>query len=395
MSQKPHFFMEFLAVVSACALALASCSSSGSATKPDAAAPNDAKSPDAQVIIVYVTPDATPPAATTCVCVCADPCTCSCDCGTSEPIAVQMPDCIPPVITDAAPLVPDALTAPTVVDAAPVKDVGAPDIILAKDMGSPDIPLTASDTNTKPDTAVCTTPLCACTPNIAADASLNPISLVSIDHKTSYAPYSSDDLVTAQNGFGIYTSAAADKNMTRLISQVTSGLTPFQEIDIQYSFAGAPFTVGVCGCIITFNDWFSVRREFALPQSMCGYAGISFDVSADISSPRPEARLRLTLADVACEKNDADAGSDELWWFTFPQDGVGTDWKTVHIPFSAFNISAGIGTRQNDGVFDPRCIIAFEINYSYNYLVDCTNGCSGPDIVEGSGFINIRNLTTY
>jgi len=357
MSEKPHFSLEFWPIIGICALTLASCNGSSAGPKRDALPPFGFGSPDAQVITVYVTPDAAPA----------------------------------PMQEDATPPGPDTPAAPTVVDAAPdaliaPEDTGTPDIALAKDLGSPDFPLAAPDTETKPDATICTAPLCACTPNADSDASPNPISLVSIDHIDNYLPFASTDQVTTQNGFGIY---AGDRNF---IINVANGPIQSSEIDIKYQH-GSSVGVGYCKCIVSFGTWFSARRQFALPQNLCGYTGITLDVSANITSPHPEGMMRVTIADVGCGNNDAGMGSDELWWYTFPQEDVGTDWKTFRIPFTAFNISAGRGTRQNDGVLDPKCIIAFEINYSYDYEMDCTNGCNGVD--EGSGFINIRNLTTY
>jgi hypothetical protein len=128
MSKKTHFFQEFWPIIGICAFVFASCGENTSRSKRDVVPPNDGGSPDAQVIVVYVTPDAaTQSEATTCTCVCAAPCICSCDCGTGQPVDVQVPGCIPPGNDGAAPLPPqedaappttDTLVVPIVVDAA-------------------------------------------------------------------------------------------------------------------------------------------------------------------------------------------------------------------------------------------------------------------------------------
>jgi hypothetical protein len=445
MSQKPHFFLEFWPIVGIFILALASCGGSGSATKPDAAALKDTGVPDAQVIIVYVTPDAAPPAATTCACVCADPCTCNCDCGTGQPIAVLMPGCIPTINNDAH----DAPIAPIVVDAATLdtlavpkdanvlpNDVAVADVSIAHEAGKSDVPTvpdipafivepqrsdaaapdasaiadadrgdvpavtTADSAPDKgpdlppPDTRPpCTTPICQCA---ATDANVSAQSLMSISNTTDPNQLPAADYIGIQDGFGVY---YPDPTNTWRIATIQASSPIAGEVDVNYNLQKRGFESLSCDCPVEYADWFTLRSQFNADTNLCGATGISFDYKGSMSSPRPEATLRVTLADTICQgagahdRSDAGVLDDELWWYDIPQSQVTTDWQTIHVPFGSFRID--YNDRLNDHILDPHCIIAFEINYQYDVTLNCANGCITNDIVSGSGNFAIRNLITY
>jgi len=433
MSKKTYFQQKFRPIVGICAMALASCGGSISGSAHDAA-PNGAKSPDAQTIVVYVTPDAAPPTAPTCACVCADPCTCSCDCGTGEPIVVQTPGCISPVIADAAPPAPDAPTVPIVIDAAasdtlvvpkdanaPPNDVAVIDVSIAQDTGksdapsvpdvpafivepqrfdaaAPDTPAIADSAPDKgpdmppPDTRPpCTTPICQCA---ATDANVSAQSLMSISNTTDPNQLPAADYIGIQDGFGVYYQTGSHMIETIQASSPVAG-----EVDVSYKLQMTSFESLSCDCPVEYADWFTLRSQFNADTNLCGATGISFDYKGSMSSPRPEATLRVTLADTICQgagahdRSDAGVLDDELWWYDIPQSQVTTDWQTIHVPFGSFRID--YNDRLNDHILDPHCIIAFEINYQYDVTLNCANGCITNDIVSGSGNFAVRNLTTY
>lgn len=250
-------------------------------------------------------------------------------------------------------------------------------------------------------TVPCTTPLCQCAANVAGAAgSVSSSSLMSIGSLTDYSALGYGNYQKSQSGFGIYCSGGTSTSYRTATIGTLVGSSSESEIDVTYSFVKTGLHTATCECDYVFSDWFSLRRQFTSMQSLCGSTGILLEVKGDISKPRPEAGLRITIADAACKNADGSpaplpAGGtypDELWWYDIAQTQVSANWTSLHIPFNQLRLSS---TRTNDGIFDPRCIMAFEINYQYNVDIWCGNGCSANDVMNGSGHFEIKNLRTY
>jgi len=108
-----------------------------------------------------------------------------------------------------------------------------------------------------------------------------------------------------------------------------------------------------------WGNWLSIRREFDSLMDLTGYSGFKLDIKVEIPS---DAKLRITLADAVVVEG---AVRDELWWFDFEDNVLGSDtnqWRTLTIPFEKFYQSYGDGTRFNDGKLDLSKITAYEIN---------------------------------
>lgn len=160
-----------------------------------------------------------------------------------------------------------------------------------------------------------------------------------------YQPFA-DETVTTQAGYGIYFKRA---NVT--ISRVARPETD-KALHIQYALP--PY--------FAWGNWVSIRKEFPTPLDLSGYQGIKIDVK--ILTPS-NARLRLTLADVATLADAPMHGADEMWWFDVPRDEVlkaQQQWVKLQVPFRAFYRAYGAGTRHNDGRLDVSKIVAYELN---------------------------------
>lgn len=169
---------------------------------------------------------------------------------------------------------------------------------------------------------------------------------------------------STQLGYVIYASGAQ-------VQLKFLAATPGDTINkaLQLSFSLPPATVGA--------NWLSVRREFETPLNLEGYSGVEFKLKVEL--PARNTLLRITLADTR-------GGQDELWWFDCEPGTIETktvNWITIRVPFERFYLSYGAGTRHNDGVFDIRNIIAYEIN-----LVSTA-------VTNASGVILMDSLQTF
>lgn len=259
---------------------------------------------------------------------------------------------------------------------------------------APDSAIDKPPIDTRP---ACNTPLCQCT---AVDAGIIlPMPLANIAGITDYATLGLGKYLNTQIGFGIYSDDVGSDLIEPSIN-LTGIFQPGSEIGIVYSFRPLKFSVGTCNCYYMYYDWFSLRRQFLTAQDFCGAAGFQIDLKGDISKPRPEATLRITLADTACKNadgspalpSDGGLGSDELWWKNIPQESLSAEWKTLQIPFSEFTLG---NSRRNDYKLDPRCITAFEVNYQYDVDIWCGGGCDDREITGGGGHFEFRNAQIY
>ena len=91
------------------------------------------------------------------------------------------------------------------------------------------------------------------------------------------------------------------------------------------------------------------------------YTGI--EINLKVLKPS-NARLRITLSDLATCKIGERRVSDEMWCFDFNLEILKSSegWITIRAPFRSFYLSYGAGTRLNDGKMDLSKIIAYEIN---------------------------------
>ena len=246
----------------------------------------------------------------------------------------------------------------------------------------------------------CTTPLCKCNASAAGASSISPESLMSIGSLTDYSVLGYGNYLKSQSGFGIYCSGGTSTSYRAASIGISSALSSASEIDVTYTFVKSGAHAAECDCFYGFGDWFSLRRQFSDTQNFCGNAGVSLDLKGDISKPQLEAGLRVTIIDTACKNADdspatlPDGGAypEELWWYDIAQAQVGANWTSLQIPFNQFRLGT---SRTNDMRLDPRCIIAFEVNYQYDVRVWCGNGCSANDVIDGSGHFEVKNLTTY
>lgn len=250
-------------------------------------------------------------------------------------------------------------------------------------------------------TVPCTTPLCQCATSMAGSAgSISSSALMSINSLTDYSTLGYGNYQKSQSGFGVYCSGGTSTSYRTATIGTLVGSSPESEIDVTYSFVKSGLNAAECNCYFAFSDWFSLRRQFSDTQNFCGNAGVSLDLKGDISKPQLEAGLRITIIDTACKNADGSPATlpvggaypDELWWYDIAQAQVGANWTSLQIPFNQFRLG---NSRTNDRMLDPRCIIAFEVNYQYDVRVWCGNGCSANDVMDGSGHFEVRNLAVY
>ncbi len=423
-----------IALFSAAFFTLAFASCGGSEPNPRNQKPTP-PTPDAAIVYVYVTPDAAPPPPCACTCVCSNTgvCACNCDCGPTEIIQVAPPpnedaavepepepepepvtedDALPVAIDDARVPTPDSLANrdATVSNAGDAKNdaLFTADVLTVKD-SAPDlaVPDTASDkgedasADAWPDAAPdlpppdlkppCTTPTCLC----PAGSICQPTALMAIPSISDYSTLGYGYFLKNIAGFGLYEQTHTVGYLDVTVG-VTVGPPPSYETAVTYSASSKNYSV-ITGASVIFYDWYSLRMQFLEQIDACGCTGISLDLKGDISKPRPEATVRLTLADTVCRNpdgspNDAGTGSDELWWYDFLQTDISADWKKVEIPLDKFRLGS---VRYNDQKLDLRCVQAFEINYQYNITIDCTDGCYRQEEIMGSNHFEISGLTTY
>ena len=160
-----------------------------------------------------------------------------------------------------------------------------------------------------------------------------------------YQPFA-EETVTTQAGYGIYF-----KRANGTVSRVAR-LETDKALHIQYALP--PY--------FAWGNWLSIRKAFLTPLDLSGYQGIKIDVK--ILTPS-NARLRLTLADVATLADAQIHGADEMWWFDVPREDVlkaQQQWVTLQVPFRAFYRAYGEGTRHNDYRLDVSKIVAYELN---------------------------------
>lgn len=134
--------------------------------------------------------------------------------------------------------------------------------------------------------------------------------------------------------------------------------------------------------LFDWGNWASVRREFESVSDMNACKGIELELRVVVPS---NAKLRITLSDVASPKDINKRGLDELWWFDLDDKLLAQKkgWIAVHAPFNKFYESYGAGTRQNDHRLDLSNIVAYEIN-----LV--SKGGFHP-----KGIISLKSVRTY
>lgn len=250
-------------------------------------------------------------------------------------------------------------------------------------------------------TVPCTTPLCRCASSVAGSAgSSQSSSLMSVASLTDYSTLGYANYLKSQSGFGLYCSGGTSTSYRTATIGVSLGTGADSEVDTTYTFVKSGLTTSQCDCYYIFNDWFSLRRQFSNTQNFCESTGVALDLKGDISKPQLEAGLRITIVDTACKNADGtpaplpDGGAypDELWWYDITQAQVVASWANLQIPFSQFRLGT---SRTNDRLLDPRCIVAFEINYQYDVDIWCGNGCSANTVTNGSGHFEIRNLNVY
>jgi hypothetical protein len=269
----------------------------------------------------------------------------------------------------------------------------------------------------------CRTAACACD----GAARCQPVDLLTVDHAETYTAFESTDEVASRYGFGVYTPAITDHTalVTFLVGTtdpqasddggVDGGtndvtFTPKADGDtfsVSYTFnpygssletrasIGGSFIYWVEGLL----DWLSIRRAFVDATSFCGCEGISLDIlPTALSVPSGGVSFRMTLTDVVCPENISTHGSDELWWNDAPSGSLkpGSGWKTVQFPFSAFEISSGEGTRQNDRTLSIGCSAAIELSIAYSGSISWgVDGETPPPIPVITGSFLVRNIHTY
>lgn len=160
-----------------------------------------------------------------------------------------------------------------------------------------------------------------------------------------YQPFA-EEMATTQAGYGVYLKQA---NVT--ISRVARPETD-QALHIQYALP--PY--------FAWGNWLSIRKAFPTPLDLSGYEGVKLDIK--ILTPS-NARLRLTLSDVATLADAPRHGADDMWWYDVPRDEVlkaQQQWVTLQVPLRAFYRAYGEGTRHNDGRLDVSKIVAYELN---------------------------------
>lgn len=111
-----------------------------------------------------------------------------------------------------------------------------------------------------------------------------------------------------------------------------------------------------------WGNWLSIRNEFDSTLDLSNYSGLQLNIKVVAAS---NAKLRITLADLASVDDVGKKGKDELWWFDVKSQilkGTKNQWQTLTIPFSGFYESWGAGTRHNDFKLDLSKIIAYEFN---------------------------------
>ena len=160
-----------------------------------------------------------------------------------------------------------------------------------------------------------------------------------------YRPYAQETVLT-QEGYGIYFQRATVTVSRAELPDTTKALR------IQY--AVPPY--------FAWGNWVSIRKVFPTPLDVSQYSGLKLDLKVLTPS---QARLRLTLADVATLADAHTHGKDELWWFDVPPVVVSNaqqHWITLQAPCRAFYRAYGAGTRDNDAKLALAKIVAYELN---------------------------------
>lgn len=210
---------------------------------------------------------------------------------------------------------------------------------------------------------------CQCEENATCD----PTDLFSLDHDSSYQPFSSSDAVNTQDDFGIYHDESESVG-----SIINFG---YYELDFSDGSGGTGGAVSetyenTLSVMYDADSWMSIRRAFQEQADFCGCNGVAFDLYTIESTSHT---LRFTLADLACTDALYEDGEDELWWSsTHNAFDIEAEWTTIRLPFESFDESHGYGTRHNDNELSLKCIQAFEFS-----------------ITGGSGHFLIRNVRTY
>lgn len=153
--------------------------------------------------------------------------------------------------------------------------------------------------------------------------------------------------VAIQEGYGLY-YATAHIQLARV--QVLSPAAAHAANTLQLQYTLPPS--------FAWGNWLSLRREFASPLDLSTYEGV--ELTFRVASPS-KALLRITLSDL----DERSETSDEMWWFDFPAETLNnatTSWQKIRIPFRAFYLSWGAGTRQNDRRWNASRIVAYEVN---------------------------------
>jgi hypothetical protein len=159
-----------------------------------------------------------------------------------------------------------------------------------------------------------------------------------------YLPYG-PETVKMEEGYGIY-FRKADIHISRIALNDTDRV-----LRIEYGLP--PF--------FSWGNWLSIKREFESLMDLSGCSGLVLDLKVEVAS---NARLRITMSDVAVPEDSRKHGADEMWWYDFESDILGKSqgWVTLRAPFEGFRISWGEGTRHNNRRKDLSMIVAFEIN---------------------------------
>ena len=166
----------------------------------------------------------------------------------------------------------------------------------------------------------------------------------SFDKKSTSVSQKYPNYVSTQEGYDIYYESA-----TVQLSRVPISSRNISDKALRLMFRLPPF------------NWLSVRREFQPPLNLEGYKGLELNLR--IEAPSPNAFLRITILDLADEKRYGD--EDEMWWFDCDKKLLKSKtikWIQIRIPFDGFELSYGIGTRQNDHEKNLNKIIAYEVN---------------------------------